>query len=235
MLDNERIHHYTSHSSKSAHEHLFELFLFVNPLDSDSLAAEEQLLAFIKQSDANVYFRLICYHDYPCMQEYVQKQKRTHHSTEECNHLFLSIYQLALGYKAALFQGKKRGRKMLLEMQRAFVNDGQAYSLERMSAIAKQVGLDVDMWLDDLHSDRVKRDYQEDVQLARQMEITSQPSLVVFDSLNFKYGVKVEDVMSADEIEALIQDFESSTDALVNEQTQNQRQPLQALPKRYCH
>ncbi|MDO4671043.1 MAG: DsbA family protein [Aerococcus sp.] len=233
MLDNERVSQYTSHSSQSAHEHLFELFLFINPLDRNSLEAEKELLYFIKQSKANVYFRLICYHDYPCIQELMQKQKGTHHTTEECNQLFLAIYQMALSYKAALFQGKKRGRQMLLAMQEYFINEEQAFSNDDMKAIAASVGLDVDMWLEDLHSDRVRRDYQEDMRLARQMNIITQPSLVVFDSLNFEYGVKVENIMSATEIEELLTDLASSTEQLMNDNNTVSPCPLHAVKNRY--
>ncbi|MDO4680154.1 MAG: DsbA family protein [Aerococcus sp.] len=234
MLDNERVHRYAPHSSKSAHEHLFELFLFINPLDEESLEAEKELLHFIEQSKANVYFRLICYHDYPCIQALRQKLQRTYHQTEACNELFSIIYQMALAYKAALFQGKKPGRKMLLAMQHYFVNEKHPYSTDAMLQIAKENGLDTDMWLEDLHSDRVKRDYQEDVQLAHQMNITVQPSLVIFDSLNFKYGLKVEESITASDIEDLLNDFEASTDELLDTDVKSHC-PLHALPNHSYH
>lgn len=193
-------------------QHLFEMFLFINPLDTQCLQLEKELLQFIQESSQQVYFRLIAFMDYPLFHQSLNRQ--ANHSLKEANALFQSIYKLCLGYKAALCQGQKRGRLFLMTMQKVFNEDHHPFSYENMTDCATLCGLDVDMWEEDYHSGKAKSDFQEDIHLVKQMNITSYPSLVVYDNLNYRYGVKLQGSFTSNDLEKLIEQMMPQSDTL---------------------
>ena len=196
---------YNCHSMAKKHHnnHIFEIFLFVNPIDPFCLELEEELLRFVANSDKKIYFRLVSCVDHHFFWNYFKTLAKNKQSLEERNELYQCMYKVSLGYKAALCQGKKRGRTFLMTMQEVFGCQKKSYSLKRMEKYAKKIGLDFDMWMEDLYSKQTREDVLEDLQLSHQMEIVNYPSLVIFDNLNYQYGLRIEDAFTAQDLEEL--------------------------------
>ncbi|AMB99631.1 hypothetical protein AWM75_06375 [Aerococcus urinaehominis] len=188
---------------KAVDENIFELFLFVNPLGSACYNCEQEILKFISETDKRVFFRFITFHNFQLVNQYLAMSKQETLSLADRNILFKTMQQVALGYRAALFQGKKLGREYLLRMQKHFSILGEEYSLERSIALMADTKLDIDMFLEDIESDFVKEDYLNDQKLAMQMQIRTNPSLVLFDNNNFQYGLRIESDITADHLHKL--------------------------------
>lgn len=197
----------------TSHQHVFELFLFVNPMGSTCLNCEKEILSFIENTDKKVYFRFITYHDFHLFNEYLKSQNMKNISVEERNTLYQAMYRISLGYKAALLQGKKIGRAFLMKMQKHFGEQREDYSSSRMKELTRQIPrLDVEMWEEDIESGLAKRDYASDINIARQMNIKKYPSLVIFDNLNFRYGVRIEEPVTAESLELIMDQMIHTTD-----------------------
>lgn len=184
------------------HNHVFEVFLFVNPLGDACLNCEEEVLKFVQQTDKKVYFRFITTSDMQTFNNYIKALDKPI-SLAERNTLYLAHQEVCKGYKAALLQGKKVGREFLMKIQDYFGRQGNPYSHEKMLEIAQSNRIDTDMWLQDFNSDLTNESIVADAKLARQMQISANPTVVVFDNINYKYGFKIEENITLDNLENL--------------------------------
>ncbi|MGC2991122.1 DsbA family protein, partial [Enterococcus faecalis] len=82
--------------------------------------------------------------------------------------------------KAAQLQGRKKGRQLLIGLQKAVAEDGLAYSPELSEELLLAAGGDIDMYRKDRQSDFVKESYQTDHKVAREMGIKQHPTAVVY-------------------------------------------------------
>src|SRR5699024_1912043 len=55
------------------HNHVFEVFLFVNPFGDTCLNCEEEVLKFVQQTDKKVYFRFITTSDMQTFNNYIKE------------------------------------------------------------------------------------------------------------------------------------------------------------------
>ena len=184
------------------HNHVFEVFLFVNPLGDTCLNCEEEVLNFVQQTDKKVYFRFITTSDMQTFNNYIKALDKPL-SLADRNSLYLAHQEVCKGYKAALLQGKKVGREYLMKIQDYFGRQGNPYSHKKMLEIAQSMRLDTDMWLQDFHSDLTQEGIVADAKLARQMQISANPTVVVFDNINYKYGFKLEENITLENLEYL--------------------------------
>lgn len=53
---------------------------------------------------------------------------------------YLKCYHSSIDFKAASFQGKKKGRNFLLNVQQLVVNDQKDYNFETIKLAAQKVG-----------------------------------------------------------------------------------------------
>ncbi|KRM68620.1 hypothetical protein FD06_GL000937 [Apilactobacillus ozensis DSM 23829 = JCM 17196] len=90
-------------------------------------------------------------------------------------------YRIILDYKAALFQGMKRGRNFLMYLQEELLFNNKQYSEELIFSIAEKAKLDLEMFREDRVSKLAKRELKKDQLLANQMNVTSPDSAVLFD------------------------------------------------------
>lgn len=184
------------------HNHVFEVFLFVNPFGDTCLNCEEEVLKFVQQTDKKVYFRFITTSDMQTFNNYIKELDKPL-SLADRNSLYLAHQEVCKGYKAALLQGKKVGREYLMKIQDYFGRQGNPYSHEKMLELAQSTRLDTDMWLQDIHSDLTQESIVADAKLARQMQISANPTVVVFDNINYKYGFKLEENITLENLEYL--------------------------------
>ena len=72
-----------------------------------------------------------------------------------------------------------------------------------MLELASTTRLETEMWLQDIDSDLTQESIVVDAKLARQMQISANPTVVVFDNINYKYGFKLEENITLDNLEYL--------------------------------
>lgn len=168
---------------------IFEFYLFVNPLQRDCYHFETEVIRLSDAISNPVDLHIICYHNQKTITDFIQKQNISCANLNCRNQIFQKNYQAALAYKAAAFQGKRLGRQYLLTMQEAIKGDYRLFDEQTPYEIAKQTALDLDVFIDDYHSDLVKRIYLRDQKVAMEMGIEQTPSLVIFEHSFSDHGV----------------------------------------------
>lgn len=103
-----------------------------------------------------------------------------------------TLFQIIMDYKAALFQGRKKGRRFLLQMQQHLVCGPDEYSTVLGTNIAKNAGLDIDMFTEDRNSELAHQAFVTDQKMANDMGVTKPSSAVVFDANRANYGVLID-------------------------------------------
>lgn len=201
----------TCHATHSHHQHVIDIFLFVNPFSKTCLDAEKELLRFVQETPFKVFFRLVCFSDLQHLKIQQEVELFRSNSVETFNSLSQQMYRIALGYKAALLQGKKLGRAFLMTIQQEYLADPKHFSLATMIRYVKQSALDYDMWYKDFHSKRVLEDYRSDIRFARQNHIECQPSLIISDNFNYHYGLRVNCFMTSSDLHQLVEHMISGT------------------------
>lgn len=189
----------------SSSQQIYELYLFVNPIGLKCYNIEQEVLRFIEDvEDVKIHFRFITFHNFNTVTQYMKRLNLPTNNLQLRNQMYQTIYDACLAYKAALMQGKKRGRKFLLLLQKELTSHPIEYSDELLTRVAEGARLDVDMFFEDKASGFVKSSYEADQQIGQEMNILQTPSLVIFDSLNNHFGVLLEDNITYELIEEAI-------------------------------
>lgn len=167
---------------------MLEIHLFVNPLGHRCVQCERDLLRVDVQLNNTVNFQFI-----PLMN--MQTIDKTLHDYR--NHVFSqqkvanTTYSVILDYKAALFQGRKRGRMFLLDIQKALLEEHADYNVELVQRLVKEAKLDLEMFMEDRQSSLAKQCFKKDQRLANQMGITDSATAIVVNTSNPEYGTLV--------------------------------------------
>ncbi|HIW71919.1 MAG TPA: DsbA family protein [Candidatus Levilactobacillus faecigallinarum] len=170
---------------------MLEVYLFVNPLGARCMRSEQNIMKLADHLNSKVSFQFV-----PLLnQQIVERALASSHPTlTQRNACFKTYYQAILAYKAALFQGKRKGRQFLLNMQDAVVSEHQSLSQDLTLDLAKQCHLDMDMFQEDCSSDLAKQAFQTDQKLAAEMKIEQPSSAVIFNCDVSQYGLLLNDV-----------------------------------------
>ncbi len=190
-------------------DRIFELYLFINPIGFNCYRCEEELLKFIANTTYKVHFNFITFHNFQTVTQYMKRIGLNDRDLQLRNETYSSIYDASLAYKAALLQGKKMGRNFLITLQRYINVDQIPYSQSLLDTVVDEIGLDKDMFYEDKASQIVRMDYEKDQQIAQEMNITKNPSLVIFDSLNQSFGIKIDSLITEDTIRSVCFDYEN--------------------------
>lgn len=182
---------------------MIEIYLFVNPLGNICLNVEKEILKFVKTQNKKIQFRFIPLVNMKTIDR-LMKTSSNANDIDERNNLFENIYSAALDYKAAQLQGKKKGRHLLLSLQKAVSVDNISYSPELSETFLVEASGDLDMFRSDRQSEFVKESFQTDQQIAREMGIIKHPSAVVYNYASERdFGVLIENCCSAEDIKQL--------------------------------
>lgn len=169
---------------------MLEVYLFVNPLGARCMRSEQNIMRLADHLNSKVSFQFV-----PLLnQQIIEQALPERHSLAQRNAYFNVYYQAILAYKAALFQGKRKGRKFLLDMQTAVVNNHQQFSQELAVEVAKDCHLDLDMFTEDCDSDLAKQAFQTDQKMAAEMKIEQSSSAVIFNCDVSQCGLLLNDV-----------------------------------------
>ncbi|CAM3168486.1 DsbA family protein [Lactiplantibacillus plajomi] len=171
---------------------MLEVYLFVNPLANQCVQDEKNVLRLANDSDKQIQFQFVPLLNINVIQRTLKNQGIQLNDWQEQNRQSQMLYRVILDYKAALFQGKKRGRNFLIAMQSAMLKAKQHYSEELVRDVAEACKIDLDMFMEDRDGQLAKQAFQADQRLASEMNITEASSAVVFDCDQYDYGVLLE-------------------------------------------
>lgn len=180
---------------------MLEIYLFVNPLGMRCIRCEHDVLRIDQQMQQTKF----SYHFVPFINmQTIEQALRLHQltpTTANRQRVATTLCQVALDYKAALFQGRKRGRRFLLSVQDALASAGQEYTPGLVQQVAKAVGLDLAMFTADQKDPLTKQALNDDQRIAHELGVSSGATAVVYDSNNPDYSTLINDF----DYESLIQ------------------------------
>ncbi|WP_318765897.1 DsbA family protein [Lactiplantibacillus carotarum] len=171
---------------------MLEVYLFVNPLATQCVRDEQNVLRLANDSDKQIQFQFVPLLNINVVQRALKSQGIKGSDWQAQNQQSQTLYRVILDYKAALFQGKKRGRNFLIALQSALLKAKQHYSEDLVKQVARDCKIDLDMFMEDRNSDLAKQAFHADQRLASEMNITEASSAVVFDCDQYDYGVLLE-------------------------------------------
>ena len=182
-------------------ERIFDCYLFINPIGKQCYHCEQEVMKFIERTPYKVHVHFIPFHNFKSVTQYMKNNQLNNKNIDLRNEIYTKIYDACLSYKAALLQGKKLGRAFLMELQTQLHLLHKEYTPELLQEIIQIIGLDEKMFYEDKASKLVHQEYEKDQQIAQEMRVEMNPSLVIFDNLNQQYGVILHQNINADIIE----------------------------------
>ena len=189
------------HPTSSLTERIFDCYLFINPLGKQCYKCEQEVMKFIERTPHKVHVHFLPFHNFKSVTQYMKNNQLNDKNIDLRNEIYTKIYDASLSYKAAQLQGKKLGRAFLMELQTQIHLLHKEYTPELLQEIIQIIGLDEKMFYEDKASKLVHQEYEKDQQIAQEMMVETNPSLVIFDNLNQQYGVILHQNINADIIE----------------------------------
>lgn len=185
-------------------ERIFDLYLFINPLGEHCYHCEKEILSLVRESDSKIHYQFVPFVSIRSISQYMRSVGLNEKDLTLRNQVSAHIYDACLAYKAALLQGKRAGRQFLIELQKQIHKAQVPYSENLLKTVSKKVGLDQAMFLEDKNSDFIKKDFEKDQKMAREMFVSSSPSLVIFDNSPQDHGILLQDTITCECLMSLI-------------------------------
>lgn len=185
----------------------FEFYLFVNPLGKQCYSCEQELNKIVDLISSKTDIHILCYHNQTIVSEYMRQLNIPSSDLTSRNHIYQLVYLASIAYKAATMQGKKRGRRFLMEMQSRIDGQLERFSDAFIMDLAEEIGLDMPTFIDDLNADYTKHLIFKDQKIARDMNVISIPALVIFEHCLGKKGLILNGTFSAQNILAELNDL----------------------------
>lgn len=167
---------------------MLEIHLFVNPLGMRCFRCENDVLRVDHELNTKINYQFVPLFNMQTIDNTLDLYQLNSHdlATRQC--VSNTLFRVILDYKAALFQGRKRGRQYLLRLQSAMIQKGVDYSTELATQIAKDAKLDLEMFMEDRQSKLARQAFHKDQQMAAELGVTKTATAVVFDSNDPEYG-----------------------------------------------
>ncbi|WP_173021261.1 DsbA family protein [Secundilactobacillus folii] len=173
---------------------MLEVYLFINPLGSRCMKSEKSILRLADQIFGEVSYQFIPLLNPQMIDQRMKVNNLDCHNLSLRNQQFNLHYRTILDYKAALFQGKKKGRLFLLNLQDQLVEQDVPYSEKLVFDVADQVNLDVDMFGEDRNSELAQRAFQADQRLASEMNVADPSTAIIYNADVSDCGLMLSDV-----------------------------------------
>jgi len=101
-------------------------------------------------------------------------------------------YNVSIALKAAELQGRRAGFRFLRKIQEMlFLESGNISSLDVLKYCAQSVGLDVQEFSNDIHSESAAKAFQCDLKITNEMDVHEIPTLVFFNENVEDEGIKI--------------------------------------------
>lgn len=156
------------------------------------MRCEHDVLKLDGKLDGNVSYQFIPLLNLQTITATLESYGLNPHDLVLRNNASDTLFQIIMDYKAALFQGRKKGRSFLLQMQQHLVCEQNEYSAKLSIQIAKTVKLDTDMFVEDRSSKLAHQAFIADQKMANDMGVTKPSSAVVFDAERSDYGILID-------------------------------------------
>ncbi|MFC6169320.1 DsbA family protein [Loigolactobacillus jiayinensis] len=186
---------------------MLEIYLFVNPLGEHCLEAERSVLQVAEEHHDTVHYQFLPLVNLHTVTDVMKRNRFDTHDLDMRNKIFKIIYAAALDYKAALFQGKRRGQEFLMQLQDALNFHHERYTDALISDLVSHSGLDTAMFREDRKSQLAVESFEADQRVACEMQIQHHPSAVVYNYADPEqdYGVMIEDCHSYEVLKQVCQ------------------------------
>ncbi|MDR2832152.1 MAG: DsbA family protein [Streptococcaceae bacterium] len=172
---------------------MIELYIFVNPLGLESLKAEKEVMRLAEELNTKIHYRFIPIVNLKSIQSRLKANGKNHLDLQVINEEFTNRYSAALDLKAVLLQGRKIGRRFLMELQEAVQLGGRIYSQELVFEILERLNLDKEAFLAARKSDLVKIAFKQDQQMVHEMGLVHLPNAVFFNYESEEDGFIIEE------------------------------------------
>lgn len=169
-----------------------EFYLFINPLGGKCYYCEREMMETVNQIAANIDIHFLPYHNHNIVTDFLQRNQLPVNDNYMRNLAYCKIYQSALAFKAATMQGKAYGRRYLFALQQAILGQIDHFNDQLVYRLVKEIGLDLNTFKSDYESDLVRKLYIKDQQIAKDMGVTTTPSLVIFNHNTDSEGILIQ-------------------------------------------
>lgn len=186
---------------------MLEIHLFVNPLGMRCFRCENDVLRVDQNLNTKISYQFIPMFSMQTIADTIKLYHLNSCSLKVRQEVSNTLYQVILDYKAALFQGGRRGRQYLLRLQSAMVKQGWHYSDQLVKRVAAQSGLDLEMFMEDRHSAIAREAFKKDQAMTNSYGITETATAVVYDSKEPEYGYLIPNF----DYETLIESYRNQT------------------------
>ena len=172
---------------------MLELYLFVNPLGARCMRCESDVLKLENEIEGHLAYQFVPLLNLQAINNTLESHQFNSRDLQTRNLVSDTIFQIIMDYKAALFQGRKRGRSFLLALQQQLVCGNFDYSQSLGEQVAHDVHLDLEMFNEDRRSSLALQSFHDDQKMANEMGIEAPSSAVVFDTRNDDDGILIND------------------------------------------
>lgn len=170
---------------------MLELHLFVNPLGMRCLRCEKDVLKIDRDLNTKISYQFVPLFNMKTIDSTLKYYHLNPHDLAIRQQVSKTLNQVILDYKAALFQGRKRGRHYLLQLQSALINQGLDYNDELINKIAHDSHLDLEMFFEDRQSQLAKQAFHQDQKIASDLGVSETATAVVFNTEDSDYGLMI--------------------------------------------
>ena len=170
---------------------MLELHLFVNPLGMRCLRCEKDVLKIDRDLNTKISYQFVPLFNMKTIDNTLKYYHLNPHDLAIRQQVSKTLNQVILDYKAALFQGRKRGRHYLLQLQSALINQGLDYNDELINKIAHDSLLDLEMFFEDRQSQLAKQAFHQDQKIASDLGVSETATAVVFNTEDSDYGLMI--------------------------------------------
>lgn len=170
---------------------MLELHLFVNPLGMRCLRCEKDVLKIDRDLNTKISYQFVPLFNMKTIDNTLKYYHLNPHDLAIRQQVSKTLNQVILDYKAALFQGRKRGRHYLLQLQSALINQGLDYNDELINKIAHDSHLDLEMFFEDRQSQLAKQAFHQDQKIASDLGVSETATAVVFNTEDSDYCLMI--------------------------------------------
>ncbi|MBA1435033.1 DsbA family protein [Bombilactobacillus bombi] len=160
---------------------MWEIFIFVNPIGNRCLTTEKTIIKFANKHKVSAHFKFIALNNVYAIDDYMRRKHLDLNNINLRNQITQKIHQATLFYKAATFQGNRKGRQFLMQLQDDVNLKHQEFNEQLVQNVAQQVGLDWSTLLADKDSQLALNQCRLDQQKAASFGITATPATVIYD------------------------------------------------------
>lgn len=170
---------------------MLELHLFVNPLGMRCLRCEKDVLRIDHDLNTKLSYQFVPLFNMKTINNTIDLYHLNSHDLLTRQKVSATLNQVILDYQAALFQGRKKGRRYLLLLQSAMIKHNLNYTEKLVEELATNSHLDCEMFYEDRQSQLAKKAFREDQRIANDLGVSETATAVVFNTSDTDYGLMI--------------------------------------------